>query len=162
LPNTKIAVLDGEKQDSKRKANGTNTGASATGKSIVLPVLKPKSSATEGKKQKNRFDQLETVAASSSAIAAGLHKSGPALKSKTSAIEAKKQNGKVKAQSASGEIAVDGRQTPAPAAKSRTPATQAKKQNGKGKAESAEAGEDGKAAARPPRQATPTRKSHRL
>ena len=101
-------MLDGEKQDSKRKANGTNTGASATGKSIVLPVLKPKSSATEGKKQ-NRFDQLETVAASSSAIAAGLHKSGPALKSKTSAIEARKQNGKGKAQSASGEIAVDGK-----------------------------------------------------
>jgi hypothetical protein len=161
LPNTKIAVLDGEKQDSKRKANGTNTGASATGKSIVLPVLKPKSSATEGKKQ-NRFDQLETVAASSSAIAAGLHKSGPALKSKTSAIEARQQNGKGKAQSASGEIAVDGKQKPSPAAKSKTPVTQAKKQNGKSKAESTEAGEDRKAAARSPRQAAPTRKSYRL
>ena len=60
-----------------------------------LPVLKPKSSATEGKKQK-RFDQLETVAANSSAITAGLHKSGPALKSKTSAIEARKQTAKAK------------------------------------------------------------------
>ena len=130
LPNTKIAVLDDEKHDSKRKANGT------TGKSIVLPVLKPKSSATEGKKQ-NRFDQLETVAASSSAIAAGLHKSGPALKSKTSAIEARKQNGKGNAQSASGETAVDGKQKPSPAAKSKIPVTQAKKQNGKGKAQSA-------------------------
>ena len=135
LPNTKIAVLDGEKQDSKRKATGTNTGASATGKSIVLPVLKPKSSATEGKKQ-NRFDQLETVAASSSAIAAGLRKSGHALKSKTSAIEARKPNGKGNAQSASGEIAVDGKQKLSPAANSKTPVTQAKKQNGKGKAQS--------------------------
>ena len=134
LPNTKIAVLDDEKHDSKRKANGTNSGAGATGKSIVLPVLKPKSSATEGKKQ-NRFDQLETVAASSSAIAAGLRKSGPALKSKTSAIEARKQNGKGNAQSASGEIAVDGKKL-SPAAKSKTPVTQAKKQNGKGKAQS--------------------------
>ena len=132
LPNTKIAVLDDEKHDSKRKANGTR----ATGKSIVLPVLKQKSSATEGKKQ-NRFDQLETVAANSSAITAGLHKSGPALKSKTSAIEARKQNGKGNAQSASGEIAVDGKQKPSPAAKSKIPVTQAKKQNGKGKAQSA-------------------------
>jgi hypothetical protein len=105
---------------------------------------------------------LETVAASSSAIAAGLHKSGPALKSKTSAIEARKQNGKGKAQSASGEIAVDGKQKPSPAAKSKTPVTQAKKQNGKSKAESTEAGEDRKAAARSPRQAAPTRKSYRL
>jgi len=125
----------------------------------VLPVLKPKSSATEGKKQ-NRFDQLETVAASSSAIAAGLHKSGPALKSKTSAIEARKQNGKGKAQSASGEVAVDGKQKLSPAEKSKTPVTQAKKQNGK-RAESTEAGEDRKAAARSPRQPAPIRKSYR-
>ena len=120
LPNTKIAVLDDEKHDSKRKANGT------IGKSIALPVLKQKSSATEGKKQ-NRFDQLETVAANSSAITAGLHKSGPALKSKTSAIETRKQNGKGNAQSASGETAADGKQKPSPAAKSKIPVTQAKK-----------------------------------
>ena len=75
--------------------------------------------------------------------------------------QAKKQNGKGKAQSASGEIAVDGKQKPSPAAKSKTPVTQAKKQNGKGKAESTEAGEDRKAAARSPRQAAPTRKSYR-
>ena len=51
--------------------------------------------------------------------------------------QAKKQNGKGKAQSASGEIAVDGKQKPSPAAKSKIPVTQAKKQNGKGKAQSA-------------------------
>ena len=47
-PNMKITVLDGEKQGSKRKANAANAGVSA------LPVLKPKSFASEGKRPDGR------------------------------------------------------------------------------------------------------------
>ena len=39
------------KEDAKRNAGATDAGMSATGKSVVLPVPKPKNSVTEVKKQ---------------------------------------------------------------------------------------------------------------
>jgi 3D (Asp-Asp-Asp) domain-containing protein len=139
LPNTKIAVLDGEKQDSKRKANGANAGAGATGKVIVLPVLKPKNSATGGKRQdangsKDGKDKGETVAASTTAIAAGLRNSSSAVKSKTVVTEIKKQNsnGKPQIRGASPTATAASVHKPSPAPTSKTAEIEAKKQNGKG------------------------------
>jgi membrane-bound lytic murein transglycosylase A len=87
-PNMKIAALDDDKHGGKRnKANG------ATGKSIVLPVLKPKGSASEGKKHDGK-DKGETVGASSTAIAAGLRKPSPSAKSKIAADDVKRTEGK--------------------------------------------------------------------
>jgi membrane-bound lytic murein transglycosylase A len=139
LPNTKIAVLDGEKQDSKRKANGANAGAGATGKVIVLPVLKPKNSATGGKRQdangsKDGKDKGETVAASTTAIAAGLRNSSSAVKSKIVVTEIKKQNsnGKPQIRGASPTATAASVHKPSPAPTSKTAEIEAKKQNGKG------------------------------
>jgi membrane-bound lytic murein transglycosylase A len=158
LPNTKIAVLDSEKPDSKRKAEGTNVGASATGKLIVLPVLKPKNSATGGKrrdaegsrdgkdtssatKSKSATTEVknqngkgkgkgkrEIRGASSTALAAGLHKLSPSPKSKITEIEAKKQNGKGHAEKA----AVGDKQKSSPAANAQTAVIDARKQDGIG------------------------------
>jgi membrane-bound lytic murein transglycosylase A len=141
-PNTKIAVLDEEKQDGKRKAKEGAVGASATGKFIVLPVLKPKK--TEGKtqnarRQQGQKDKGETIAASSTAIAAGLHNASSAAKSKTATTEIKKQSSKGKGEvgdASSTAIAV-GLHKLSPSPKSKTAEIEAKKQDGKGKAEKA-------------------------
>ncbi len=160
-PNTKIAVLEVGKQDGKGKTNSATASTSATGKSILLPVLRPKNLATEGKKQDGK-GKVETVAASSSAIAAGLHKPSPAPRSKTAEIEATKQNGKGKTDSASArETAAGGKQKSSLASTSKTPAIEVKKQDAKGKAQAANPGEDGRVAAKSGRQAAPTRKSDR-
>jgi membrane-bound lytic murein transglycosylase A len=148
LPSTKIAVLDGEKQDSKRKANGVQAGASTTGKLIVLPSLKPKNSATEGKRRnaegsKDGKDKGETVAASSTAIAAGLRISSSAAKSKTATPEIKHQSGKGKVEvhgASSTAIAAGAHKLP-PSPKSKTAEIESKKQDGKGKADKAAARE---------------------
>ena len=159
LPNTKIAVLEVGKQDGKGKANSATAGASATGKSILLPVLRPKNLATEGKKQEGKR-KVETVGASSSAIAAGLRKPSLAPKSKIAETEVKKPDGKGKAPNA-GEIAAGDKKKPLLAVKSKAPAIEVKKQDAKGKAQAANAGGDGRAAAKSGRQAAPARKSDR-
>jgi 3D (Asp-Asp-Asp) domain-containing protein len=158
-PNTKIAVLEVGKQDGKGKANSATAGASATGKSILLPVLRPKNLATEGKKQEGKR-KVETVGASSSAIAAGLRKPSLAPKSKIAETEVKKPDGKGKAPNA-GEIAAGDKKKPLLAVKSKAPAIEVKKQDAKGKAQAANAGGDGRAAAKSGRQAAPARKSDR-
>src|SRR5262249_46624082 len=151
LPNTKIAVLEVGKRNGKGNVNSAN-GASATGKSILLPVLRPKNLAsssaiaagrhkpspapksktagTEGKKQEAKL-KVETVATSSSAIAAGRHKPSPAPKSKTAGTEGKKQEGKVKVETvgASSSAIAAGLPKPLPAPKSKTDQIEARKQN---------------------------------
>jgi peptidoglycan lytic transglycosylase A len=205
-PNMKIAALDDEKREGKGKS-----------KSIVLPVLKPKGSAADGKKQdvkgKDAKDKGETVGASSTAIAAGLRKSPPAAKSKiaaddvkkaegkdvkkaeakkadskgkgetvgasstaiaaglhksssspkskTAEVDAKKQDGKGKAETPkAGRSADSDKQKPSPTAKSKSVGTDVKKPDGKGKAKAADAGEEGKPA-KSSRQVPPARKSDR-
>jgi 3D (Asp-Asp-Asp) domain-containing protein len=147
-PNLKIAALDDEKHDGKHKANG------ATGKSIVLPVLKPKGSAAEGKKPdgkgkdaKDKKDKGETVAASSTAIAAGLRKASPTAKSKTTADDVKKTEGKKPEGKGKGETVAAsstaiaaGLHKPSSSPKSKAAEVDAKKQDGKGKPDSAKAG----------------------
>ncbi len=136
-PNTKIAVLEVGKQDGKGKTNSATAGTSATGKSILLPVLRPKNLATEGK------NKVQTVGASSSAIAAGLHKPSLAPKSKTAGTEGKKQDGKGKVETvaASSSAIAAGLHKPSPAPRSKTAEIEATKQNGKGKTDSASARE---------------------
>jgi membrane-bound lytic murein transglycosylase A len=143
LPNTKIAVLESEKHDGKRKANGANAGASATGKFIVLPSLKSKNSATKGKRQdaegsKDGKDKGETVAASSTAIAAGLRNSSSAAKSKTATTEIKQQSakGKVEIRGAGSTAIAAGVHKISPSPKSKTAEIEA---NSKGKPEKAAA-----------------------
>ena len=75
------------KHDGKGKANSANAVASATSKSILLPVLRSKNVATEANKQPSKV-KLETVGASSGAIAAGLPT--PIPKSKTVESETRK------------------------------------------------------------------------
>jgi hypothetical protein len=99
----------------------TISGASATNKSILLPVLRSKNVATETKKQPSKV-KLETVGASSGAIGAGLHKPSPTPKSKT----AEDAKGKGRAASA-GE---DGRAAAKSAAKSGRQAATARKNDG--------------------------------
>jgi hypothetical protein len=127
-------MLDGEKRDSKRKANGANPGASpATGKSIMLPMLKPKSSGSEGKKQDREY-KGETAAAGSTAITDGLHKQSRTLKSKITTIEIKKPDGNVRwvTVGASSTAIAAGRHKPSPLARSKASEIEAKKQNVKG------------------------------
>jgi membrane-bound lytic murein transglycosylase len=140
-PNTKIAALEAGKQDGKGKAN--SAGASARGKSIVLPVLKPKSSSIDGKKQDGK-GKAESAGASASEIAAG-SKQKPSLvsKSKTPEIEARKKDakGKVETVGASSSATAAAGKKPSPAPKSKTSETEVKKQSGKGKEEAAGASE---------------------
>jgi hypothetical protein len=94
--------------------------------------------------------------------ATGKPSSGP--KTKIAGTEAKKDiskhdaKGKTEA-AGSGKIAA-GKQ-PSPGPKSKNAEAEAKKQNGKGKAESANSKADGRAAAKPGRQAASARKSER-
>jgi hypothetical protein len=144
LPNMKIVVLDGEKHDSKRKAIGAKAGATAPGKVIVLPVLKPKNSATEGKRQNaegSKDGKDKGVAARSTAITAGLHDSSSVAKSTTFMAEIKKQDGKGKREirGANSTATAAGLHKLSPSPKSKTAEIEAKKQDGKGKAEKAAA-----------------------
>jgi membrane-bound lytic murein transglycosylase A len=174
-PKPKLAALDVKKQDDKGKANSANAGASATGrqkpapspnmkiaalddekregkgksKSIVLPVLKPKGSAADGKKQdgkgKDAKDKGETVAASSTATAAGLRKPSPTTKSKAATDDVKKAEGKKPEGKGKGEtVAASSTAIAAglhkPSPKSKTAEVEAKKPDGKGKPDSAKAG----------------------
>src|SRR5262249_58180184 len=93
LPNTKIAAREAGKRDGKGKTDSADARTSATSKSILLPVLRPKNITTEAKKQESKV-KVETVGAGSGATAAGLHK--PPAKSKTTPIENRKQHGKGK------------------------------------------------------------------
>jgi membrane-bound lytic murein transglycosylase A len=146
-PNLKIAALDDEKHDGKGKAKSVG----AAGKSIVLPVLKPKGSAAEGKKPdgkgKDAKNKGETVAASSTAIAAGLRKPSPTAKSKTAADDVKKTEGKKPEGKGKGETVAAsstaiaaGLHKSSSAPKSKAAEVDAKKQDGKGKPDSAKAG----------------------
>jgi hypothetical protein len=106
-----------------------------------LPVLRPKNLATEAKKQEGKR-KVETVGASSSAMAADLRKPSPASKSKTAEIEARKQNVKGKTDSASpGETAPGGKQKSSLVPRSKIAATEVKKPDGKRKAQATNAGE---------------------
>jgi hypothetical protein len=156
LPDTRIAALAVQKENRKGKSNSAN-GASAALKSIVLPVLKPRSPAIEGKKQIVK-DKGETVGASSTAIAAGLHRPSSATKSKT-ATEIKKPegNGKAKTVGASSTAIAASERKPSAATKSKAAKTEMKKPQGNGKAKAALADEDGRAAAKSPPQAAPAR-----
>ena len=58
-----------------------------------------------------------------------------------------------------GPAVAAGRQKPSPVPKPKTPALDVRKQDGKGKTDPAGPGEDGKAVARPGRQAASARKS---
>jgi membrane-bound lytic murein transglycosylase A len=133
LPDTRIAALAVQKESRKGKSNSAN-GVSAALKSIVLPVLKPKSPAIEGKKQIVK-DKGETVGASSTAIAAALHKPSSAAKSKTATTEIKRQEGKGRTETvgASSTAIAAGLHRPSSATKSKT-ATEFKKPEGNGKA----------------------------
>jgi peptidoglycan lytic transglycosylase A len=135
LPDTRIVALEVGKEHGKGKAIA-NGGESAAGKSIVLPVLKLKSSTIQGKKQIAK-DKAETIGSSPTAIAAGLHKPSAAAKSKAGTTEIRKQEGKSKAETVGGSSTAiaAGLHKPLSAAKSKTATTEIKKQEGKGKAE---------------------------
>ena len=152
-PTPKIAAI--EAKDGKGKA--------ASARPVLLPVLKPKTSEIDVKKQdvKKQNGKGKAESANSGASVAGRQMPSPVPKPKTSATEVKKQNAKGKAESASAGASAASKQIPSPASKPKTPGIEVKKQDAKGKAESANAGEDGKAAAKPGRQAASARKSSR-
>jgi membrane-bound lytic murein transglycosylase A len=154
-PKTKILATEVAKQNGK--GNTVAGTAGATGKQMPSPV-KPKILATEVKKQDGK---AKAGSATSAATAASKQMPSPAPKTKIPATEIKKQDAKGKAEPASSGATAAGRQMPSPASKTRTPATEVKKPDAKGKAESATPGEDGKAAAKPGRQAASARKSSR-
>ena len=85
-----------------------NSGASASGRPMPLPVLKPKVPAIEAKKQDGKAKAESAIPGGS---ATGRQMPLPAPKSKTPEIEIKKQDDKGTAESASvGEIAAGGKQ----------------------------------------------------
>jgi membrane-bound lytic murein transglycosylase A len=158
LPKTKIVSLeiakrDGEvaKRDGKGKANATSAGTIAEGRQKPLPAsttisgVEVRKQDAKGKAKPDGKGKAEPGGARSGTMAEGRQKPSPAP-TKISEIEVRKQEAKGKANSASiGEIVAGGKQTLA--SKSKTPGI-IKRQNGKDKAEAANAGEDGRAAAK--------------
>jgi hypothetical protein len=112
-----IVALEVKKQDDKGKANSANAGASATSKSILLPVLRQKNLATEGKKQdgKGKAEIANVIGRSTDG---DKQKPLQTTKSKTAGSEAKKPDAKGKAKAADADE--DGR---VPAKSSRQAAT---------------------------------------
>jgi membrane-bound lytic murein transglycosylase A len=172
-PKTKILVTEGNKVATEgRKPGGKGNGESTDTSWTVAGKHKSQSSAKSklsdidpGKETRKQDGKGKTDAAKPGAIATGKSTSGP--KTRIAETEARKEtgkhDGKGKAASAgSGRIA-SGKPVPS-SAKSKSVEVEPKKQNGKGKADSGKArvmsaGEEGKAAAKPGRQAASTRKS---
>ena len=163
VPKTKIAVTEGKKPDGKGKAESANAGWTVAGKQKPSSAAKTKIAEIEGRKETGKHDgKGKAEAAKSGAIATGKPPSGP--KTKIAETEAKKEtskhDGKGKAESVgSGKITAG--KPPSSAPKSKNAETEVKKQNGKGKAESANSNADGRASAKPGRQAASARKSER-
>ena len=161
VPKTKIIVSETGKQDRKGKVDSDNAAWTVAGKQKSLsPAAKSKIGETEGRKQDGRG---KAAAATSGATAKPVS-SG----SKTKIVETEgrtgKHEGKGRAESAESakELAKAGAATAAKhsaSPKAKMSEAEIKKQNGK-KAESANA-PDGKAAAKPGRQAASGRKSER-
>ena len=159
-PKTKIAVTEGKKPDRKGKMDSDNAAWTVAGKQKPSSAAKTKIAETAGRKETSKPDGKGKAEPARSG-ATGKPSSGP--KAKIAAAEAKKetgkQDGKGKAESAgSGKIA--GKQ-PSSGSNSKNAEADSKKQNGKAKAESANSKADGKAAAKPGRQAASVRKSDR-
>ena len=159
-PKTKIAVTEGKKPDRKGKMDSDNAAWTVAGKQKPSSAAKTKIAETAGRKETSKPDGKGKSEPARSG-ATGKPSSGP--KAKIAAAEAKKetgkQDGKGKAESAgSGKIA--GKQ-PSSGSNSKNAEADFKKQNGKAKAESANSKADGKAAAKPGRQAASVRKSDR-
>jgi membrane-bound lytic murein transglycosylase A len=160
-PKTKIAVAEGKKPDRKGKMDSDNAAWTVAGKQKPSSAAKTKIAETEGRKETGKHDAKGKAEATRSG-ATGKPSSGP--KPKVAETEAKKDiskhDAKGKAESAgSGKIAA-GKQSP-PGPKSKNAEAEAKKQNGKGKVGSANSKADGRAAAKPGRQAASARKSER-
>jgi membrane-bound lytic murein transglycosylase A len=160
-PKTKIAVAEGKKPDRKGKMDSDNAAWTVAGKQKPSSAAKTKIAETEGRKETGKHDGKGKAEPAKSG-ATGKPSSGP--KTKIAETEAKKDisrhdaKGKTEA-AGSGKIAA-GKQ-PSPGPKSKNAEAEAKKQNGKGKAESANSKADGRAAAKPGRQAASARKSDR-
>ena len=159
-PKTKIAVTEGKKPDRKGKMDSDNAAWTVAGKQKPSSAAKTKIAETAGRKETSKPDGKGKAEPARSG-ATGKPSSGP--KAKIAAAEAKKetgkQDGKGKAESAgSGKIA--GKQ-PSSGSNSKNAEADSKKQNGKAKAESANSKADGKAVAKPGRQAASVRKSDR-
>jgi membrane-bound lytic murein transglycosylase A len=159
-PKTKIAVTGGKKPDRKGKMDSDNAAWTVAGKQKPSSAAKTKIAETEGRKETGKPDGKGKAEPARSG-ATGKPSSG--AKTKIAAAEAKKEtgkpNGKGKAESAApGKIA--GKQ-PSPGSKPKSAEADSKKPNGKSKAESANSKADGKAAAKPGRQAASERKSDR-
>jgi 3D (Asp-Asp-Asp) domain-containing protein len=161
-PKTKIIVGETGKPDRKGKADSDNAAWTVAGKQKLSPSAKTKIAETEGRKEASKHDGKGKIgAARPGVIASGKPSSG--VKTKIIETEGRKDagrhDGKGKAEPAiAGKTAAGKPPTPP---KSKTPEVEVKKQDGKIKPKSANAAEDGKAAARPDRQAASTRKSSR-
>jgi membrane-bound lytic murein transglycosylase A len=162
-PKTKVAVAESKKLDRKGKMDSDNAAWTVAGKQKPSSAAKTKIAETEGRKETGKHDgKSKAEPAKSGMTATGKPSSGP--KPKIAETEAKKDiskhDAKGKAEAAgSGKIAA-GKPSP-PAPKLKNAEAEAKKQNGKGKAESTNSNADGKAAAKPGRQAASARKSDR-
>ena len=160
-PKTKITASETGKPDRKGKADSDNAAWTVAGKQkSLLPAAKSKIGETEGRKQDGRG---KAEATKSGATVKPMPSSG----SKTKIVETEgrketgKHDGKGRAESAK-ESTKAGATTAKHAASPKAKMSETegnKKQNGK-KAESAN-GADGKAAAKPGRQAASARKSER-
>jgi peptidoglycan lytic transglycosylase A len=150
-PTPKIAAREAGKRDGQGKANSAQAGAIAANRPILLPVLKPKNSATAVKKQDGKGN-AESAGAAPGASAHGRQKQLPATTPKIAATEGGKPDAKGKKESAGiGASAAGRKEKPSLVQKSKAPGIEVKKQievrkqNGKGKADAASG--DGKAAA---------------
>ena len=161
-PKTKIAVTEGKKADRKGKGESDNAAWTVAGKQKLSSSAKT-IAETEAKREVRKQDgKGKAKAAKSGAIATGRPSSAPKTKiSETEARnEIRKHDGKGKAGPAgSGKITAGKPPSSGPKTKNSEP--KARKQNGRGKAAPASVGEDGRAAAKPDRQAASARKSYR-
>jgi len=172
-PKTKIIASETGKPERKGKADSDHAAWTVAGKQKSLsPAAKIKVGETDGRKQdgKKQDGKSKVETAKSGAAAKPVPSSG----SKTKIVEtegrreAGRHEGKGRAESAresAKESAKESTKAGATAArhaaspKAKISDTEPKKPNGKSKAESAKAGDDGKAAAKPGRQAASARRS---
>ena len=163
-PKTKITVSEGGKPDRKGKADSDNAAWTVAGKQKLSPSAKTKIAETEGRKETSKHDGKGKVeAARPGVIASGKPSSG--VKTKITETEARKEAGKTRRQGQGRSPPVTGKtatgKPPSPGPKSKTLEAEVKKQTARSKPKSANAAGDGKAAAKPDRQAASTRKSSR-
>ena len=165
-PKTTIIVREIGKSDRKGKADSDNAAWTVAGKQKSLsPAAKSKIGETVGRKQDGN---AKADATRSGANARPMPTSGS--KTKIVETEGRKETGKhdrkgsaeparesTKAGATKAGATTAAKHTASPKAK--VSETDGKKQSGKGKAEPAKAGDDGKSAARPARQAASARRS---